>query len=367
MPELTPEIVDSVVAACQAGAEEAAEALGRALDGKLKLAVGEASVAGGEGELAGQFEGQFDAPGLVVMLQSGERAAMLLLPAAGGIVPEWTADPDLTGQSKLTTLAQELGMLLLPEDLMPEQFECRRVEQLSKAVSACQPADELAVLPLSVDSQGGEAATARLVWPLMQPGGLSALDGSATEEGKAAGGGETPSPEEQQTAAQKATQTAASGQAGAGAAPSQQAAGGKPAGAAGSQSAAPSGGQAAGGWRKQRGIHVLSRPNGPPSLRDLPPYTRSLLRVKVPLIVTLASKKQPLGRIVELGPGSIIQFDKSCEEMLDLHVGERLVAQGEAVKVGDKFGLRVTNMILPDERFQAIHRVKPEELLAGAT
>ena len=40
--------------------------------------------------------------------------------------------------------------------------------------------------------------------------------------------------------------------------------------------------------------------------------------------------------------------------MLDLDVGKRRVARGEAVKVGDKFGLRITSMVLPEERFEAV-------------
>ena len=94
----------------------------------------------------------------------------------------------------------------------------------------------------------------------------------------------------------------------------------------------------------------VERPTLPLTSGDLPPYMRSLLRIKVPVVVTLA-ERQKLNRIVELGPGSIIQFDKSCEEMLDLEVGNQAVACGEAVKVGDKFGLRITAMVLPDERF----------------
>jgi flagellar motor switch protein FliM len=54
---------------------------------------------------------------------------------------------------------------------------------------------------------------------------------------------------------------------------------------------------------------------------------------------------------MELGPGSIIQFEKSCEEMLELDVGGQAVATGEAVKVGDKFGLRIHSIVLPEERF----------------
>jgi flagellar motor switch protein FliN len=87
-----------------------------------------------------------------------------------------------------------------------------------------------------------------------------------------------------------------------------------------------------------------------------PPYTRSLLRVRVPVVVTLAEKKQTLGRILEMGPGQIIQFDKSCEETLDLEASNCKIASGEAVKVGDKFGLRITSIVPPDERFVTVKR-----------
>jgi flagellar motor switch protein FliN len=87
---------------------------------------------------------------------------------------------------------------------------------------------------------------------------------------------------------------------------------------------------------------------------DLPPYTRNLLRIKVPVGVTLAHKKQPVQAIVELVPGAIIQFNKSCDEMLELEISGRPAAVGECVKVGDKFGLRITSMMLPDERFAKV-------------
>jgi len=90
------------------------------------------------------------------------------------------------------------------------------------------------------------------------------------------------------------------------------------------------------------------------TLDDLPSYTRSLLRIRVPVTVTLASKKQPLGSIVDIGPGSIIQFEKSCDDLLQLEAAGHAIAQGEAVKVGDKFGLRVSSVLLPGERFKSV-------------
>jgi flagellar motor switch protein FliN len=101
-------------------------------------------------------------------------------------------------------------------------------------------------------------------------------------------------------------------------------------------------------------VSSASGPLAPVRAGGLPSYTRSLLQITVPVTVTLAAQKLPLGRVVELGPGSLLQFEKSCEEQLELEVNGRPVAVGEAVKVGDKFGLRISSMILPEERFLPI-------------
>jgi flagellar motor switch protein FliN len=80
-------------------------------------------------------------------------------------------------------------------------------------------------------------------------------------------------------------------------------------------------------------------------LADLPTFARRLLRIRVPIQVTLASQRKSVQEIVELGPGSIVKFDKTCDESLELCIGDRTVAQGEVVKVGDKFGLRISNLV----------------------
>jgi flagellar motor switch/type III secretory pathway protein FliN len=86
-------------------------------------------------------------------------------------------------------------------------------------------------------------------------------------------------------------------------------------------------------------------------IRLLPPYARSLLKISLPIKVTLAETKLQLSEVLGLGPGSIIQFKKSCEDTLTLEAGEQKIAQGEAVKVGDKFGLWITSIARPAERF----------------
>ena len=89
-------------------------------------------------------------------------------------------------------------------------------------------------------------------------------------------------------------------------------------------------------------------------IAGLPPYSRSLLRVKVPVQVTLATTRQTMGRVLDLGPGSILHFSKPYDAPLALFVGRREVAVGEAVKVGEKFGLKITSMVMPEEKFQPL-------------
>ena len=54
--------------------------------------------------------------------------------------------------------------------------------------------------------------------------------------------------------------------------------------------------------------------------------------------------------LLGLGPGAVIELDKIAGEPLDILVNDRLVARGEAVVVGDKFGVRITDIASPAER-----------------
>jgi flagellar motor switch protein FliN/FliY len=89
-------------------------------------------------------------------------------------------------------------------------------------------------------------------------------------------------------------------------------------------------------------------------LAQLPSYARSLLRIHVPVVVTLAETQHPISRVLDLAPGTILHFSKSCDDPLTLSVGRCEVAVGETVKVGEKFGLRITSMLMPKEKFEPV-------------
>lgn len=317
MSQLNPEIVTQVVEACKATAEDVASAFQRALDVEVTLSVGEPDTVE-PAALSAEVEG----PGLVVVLTVGEEAALVLLPESSGILPAWYRDPDPTGRSKLETLAQELAFTILPDDHAPEEFTTVAVTSVADTVTQAALAEAAARVPLELATADGKSVVAHLVWPAANPKGVTAAAPQA----------ETPAETPSETPAEPAAQPAA----------------------ASTPQESPA--EAPQKRETPSASHAPKRetPAGARSVHDLPHYTRSLLKISVPVMVTLARKTQSLGRILELGPGSIIQFDKSYEEMLELNVGGRAIATGEAVKVGEKFGLRINSIILPGERFRRV-------------
>ena len=66
--------------------------------------------------------------------------------------------------------------------------------------------------------------------------------------------------------------------------------------------------------------------------------------VPVRVVVTLAEKRIEVGQLTSISPGTLITFTKPCEDLLDLYVNNQAFCRGEAVKIGEKFGLKVTEL-----------------------
>lgn len=81
---------------------------------------------------------------------------------------------------------------------------------------------------------------------------------------------------------------------------------------------------------------------------------RPLLGVPVQVSVRVVEKRVEVDNVLKLTPGALIRFNKSCEDLLDLYVNNHRYCRGEAVKVGEKFGFRVTEV---DVKPQYVRRV----------
>ena len=69
-----------------------------------------------------------------------------------------------------------------------------------------------------------------------------------------------------------------------------------------------------------------------------------ILQLEVPVIVKLAERRLMLSEVMRLGTGAIIEFFKSSEEPLELLINNKVIGLGETVKIGENFGLRITQI-----------------------
>ena len=73
----------------------------------------------------------------------------------------------------------------------------------------------------------------------------------------------------------------------------------------------------------------------------MPAELHSILKIEVPVIVQIASRRMPVEDVLKLSPGAIIELPKLADEELEILVANKQIGLGNAVKVGENFGVRV--------------------------
>jgi flagellar motor switch protein FliN/FliY len=71
-----------------------------------------------------------------------------------------------------------------------------------------------------------------------------------------------------------------------------------------------------------------------------------VMDVPVRLTVEIGRKAMRIAEILRLGPGSILELNKANGEPLEVYANDRLVARGEAVVVGERYGVRLTEVLV---------------------
>lgn len=67
--------------------------------------------------------------------------------------------------------------------------------------------------------------------------------------------------------------------------------------------------------------------------------------VEMEVSVELGRIELPLGRVLQLAKGSVIELDKLAGEPVDIMVNGQKIAQGEVVVIDEHFGVRISNLI----------------------
>lgn len=220
----------------------------------------------------------FTGPGLVVLVGFEDSAMAVLLPATLPL-PDWYATPTDSQKSRLETLAMEWSMNLLPPDFEATSYATLKVDKLLDFVRGCRPMEAAAAV--TIDLSGGSNGKLLLVGPLGAPQYKLAAPPAAA-----------PAPAAAASTARPAAAAPAASQPMAAAPPT---------------------------------VDPLAR------LRHLP----------VTISVRVAEKRIPVAQLLGITAGALITFPKSSEAPLDLYVNNALYCRGEAVKIGEHFGLKI--------------------------
>jgi len=248
----------------------------------------------GAEEIVGKVSEQ---PGIVVTLTYDGFGILCLIPEDLPI-PDWYKTPNDSQASQLQTLPMEWSVGMVPMELEPLEEKSITCENLRAHLEASQPTQTARMLEVGVTVAGGDtSATIHLVMPVANPITEQAVDESA------------------ETADAAASDAAA---------------------------AAP-----------------VAAPEPEPEPLD-PALAKRLHRVnKVPvsLIVRIAERQLELEQLRGIAPGALLMFDKPYDSLLDVYVDNRLYCRGEAVKIGETFGVKISECNAQVIREKKVHQV----------
>jgi flagellar motor switch protein FliN len=79
-----------------------------------------------------------------------------------------------------------------------------------------------------------------------------------------------------------------------------------------------------------------------------------IMDIPLQLTVELGRTKLLVRDVLQLNQGSVVELTKLAGEPLDVFVNSKLVARGEAVVINDKFGIRLLDIVSPNERVDKV-------------
>lgn len=71
----------------------------------------------------------------------------------------------------------------------------------------------------------------------------------------------------------------------------------------------------------------------------------ALSGIEMRLSVEIGATRMTLAELAALEPGAIVELDRRADERIDILVNDRLLAKGEVVTVGDRFAVRIVELV----------------------
>jgi flagellar motor switch protein FliN/FliY len=70
--------------------------------------------------------------------------------------------------------------------------------------------------------------------------------------------------------------------------------------------------------------------------------------VQVKVQAVLGRARMPIGELLRLKKGAVVELDRRVGEPVDIYVNDRLIARGEVVMIDHSLGVTLTEIVRPD-------------------
>jgi len=98
----------------------------------------------------------------------------------------------------------------------------------------------------------------------------------------------------------------------------------------------------------------MSAVKGALEMQKTQPNIDMLLDLELPIVVRFGSRQMPLADVLETGPGTVIELDKSADAPVELFVNNKLLAKGDVVALDGHYGVKITEVISAADRVRSL-------------
>ena len=81
---------------------------------------------------------------------------------------------------------------------------------------------------------------------------------------------------------------------------------------------------------------------------------RALENIEVEMSIEVGRTEITIADMLRLNEGSVVELDRLAGEPLDILVNGTMIAKGEVVMVGERFGIRFSDIVDPEARVDKI-------------
>lgn len=79
-----------------------------------------------------------------------------------------------------------------------------------------------------------------------------------------------------------------------------------------------------------------------------------IMEIPLQIHVELGRKRMRISELLAVGTGTVVELTTAAGSPLSIYANQTLIAQGEAVVIGERYGIRITEIVSQRERVRRL-------------